>query len=113
MILVFLGLGGYYWYTQKKIEGLTANISKYEVAVQQSEATIKGLQQQAEETQKQMTALNENLQKAEKYNDELRMTLRKHNLEILAAKKPGLVEKRINDASKKLIEDIATDTTGN
>lgn len=112
-VLIICGIGIYYWFTQKKIETLTASISKYEVAVKQSEATINQLQVDAEENQKQITELSNSLAKAEVYNDELRQTLRKHNLERLAVKKPGLIEKRINDASKKLIDDIIADTVSN
>ena len=113
MILMAVVLAGYYWFTQKKIEALTANISKYEVAVKQSEATINQLKTDAEENQKRMNELSNNLAKAEVYNDELRQTLRKHNLERLAIKKPGLIEKRINSASKKILKDIIADTTSN
>lgn len=111
MVLMAAVLVGYYWFTQKKINALTANISKYEVAVKQSEATINQLKTDAEENQKRMSELSDSLAKAEVYNDELRQTLRKHNLERLAVKKPGLIQKRINDASKKLIDDIIADTT--
>lgn len=102
---------GYYAASQKRIETLTANISKYEAAVEQSEATIDQLKADAEENSERINELSSSLARAEIYNDELRQTLRKHDLERLAIKKPGLIEKRINDASKKLIDDIIADTT--
>ena len=58
--------------------------------------------------------LGEDLQKAEQYGDELRATLNKHNLTHLANKKPGMIEKRMQDATDKLwddLESVTSDTT--
>ena len=54
--------------------------------------------------------LSSNLQKSEDYGDELRSTLNKHNLTHLANKKPGLIEKRMQDATDKLWNDIESIT---
>ena len=42
------------------------------------------------------------LQTAERYGDQLRNTLRKHNLTHLANKKPGMIEKRMQNATDRL-----------
>ena len=34
----------------------------------------------------------------------------RHNLDVLALKKPGLIENRMNDASEKVMEGIEDDT---
>jgi hypothetical protein len=34
----------------------------------------------------------------------------RHNLDVLALKKPGLMEKRFNDASEKVMEGLEDDT---
>ena len=44
--------------------------------------------------------------KAEEYGDDLRKKLHKHDLTRISIKKPGLIEKRINDGTKKLFERI-------
>ena len=49
------------------------------------------------------------LQSAERYGDELRDTLQRHNLTYLALKKPGLIQKRMQDATDKLWVDITAD----
>ena len=54
--------------------------------------------------------LSSDLQKAEQYGDELRATLQKHNLTHLANKKPGLIEKRMQNATDKLWDDLESIT---
>ena len=58
-------------------------------------------------------ALNKDLRKAEVYGDELRNTLNKHNLTHLANKKPGLIEKRMQNATDKLWDDLESITDSN
>ena len=50
------------------------------------------------------------LKRAEQYGDELRNTLRKHNLTHLANKKPGMIEKRMQNATDKLWDDLESIT---
>ena len=114
-VLVALGIaGGGYMYVQKlqsDLETARANVAKMEIAVQTSEASLK---LQTEENQRLgalNTALSTDLQKAEQYGDELRATLNKHNLTHLANKKPGLIEKRMQDATNKLWDDLESITT--
>jgi hypothetical protein len=68
--------------------------------------TVKSLQA----NQEKFATLNKDLQmklnKAEEYGDDLRKKLHKHDLTRLSIKKPGLIEKRINDGTKKLFERI-------
>ena len=58
-------------------------------------------------------ALSADLRKAEAYGDELRDTLNKHNLTHLANKKPGLIEKRMQNATDKLWGDLESVTGDN
>ena len=48
--------------------------------------------------------LQKKLQAANNYRDTLIGKLRKHNLLVLSLKKPKLVEKKINNGTKKLFE---------
>ena len=47
---------------------------------------------------------------AEKYGDELSKKLREHDLTRLTLRKPGLIEKRVNDATQKVFEDLESST---
>lgn len=111
-IMLFFGSGaGYYWYTQKKLDTLIENNAKLELTNKTNTETIKNMTQTTKQLEEENKELSANLKKAEKYGDELKQTLQKHKLTRLAAKKPGLIEKRINDASKKLLTDITNDTS--
>lgn len=113
ILMMAMATGGawYYKQSQARIATLQENNAKLEVAAESKQAAINTLQAQAAESAAQVLSLQGELQKAEQYSDELRSTLQKHNLTVLARKKPGLIEKRINDASNKLFDDITTDTT--
>ena len=112
ILIVVLGLvggvvyGGYYYYkdTQARIATLTENSAKLEVAVQTQKQTIDTLQADAKKYAKLNNELQTKLEKANDYKNTLLGKLRKHNLTKLSAQKPTLIEKRINNASKKLLE---------
>ncbi len=114
MLIIVVGLIGgvvygayaYYHDTQQRIATLQQNNAKLETVAKTNELTINSLQ----ESQEKFATLNNELQvklnEAEQYGDDLRKKLHKHNLTRLSIKKPGLIEKRINDGTKKLFENI-------
>jgi hypothetical protein len=115
MMLVLCGV--FYWYyndTQERIAILNANNAKLETAVQISESSIATLQNDAIRNAELNVQLQQELQRAEQYGDELRATLQKHNLTALAQKKPGLIENRMQDATDSLWDDLrgVTDPNG-
>ena len=114
MILVLLaGAGGAFLYVknlQKNLEIARANVAKLEVAVQTSEASLKLERAESARLGELNNQLSTDLQKAEQYGDELRATLQKHNLTHLANKKPGLIEKRMQNATDKLWDDLESVT---
>lgn len=115
-IFAIVGACGYsvYWYytdTQNRMAQLRENNAKLEVANQQNTNTINTLQKQAIDNAARTQTLQTSLQNAEKYGDELRVTLQKHNLTALARNKPDLIQNRINNASDKLFNEIIADTT--
>ena len=114
MILVVLATagGGFLWIKklQSDLETARANVARMEVAVQTSEASLKLVQEETVRLGELNGKLQNDLQKAEQYGDELRATLQKHNLTHLANKKPGLIEKRMQDATNKLWDDLESIT---
>ena len=104
-----VGFGGYLYYkdTQKRITTLTANNAKLETAVQISEESVAILQSSIAENAELNLELQKELQRAENYGDELRDTLQKHNLTHLANKKPGLIERKMQNATNRLWNDLA------
>ena len=118
MLIIVVGLiggvvyGAYAYYndTQQRIKTLQENNAKLETVAKTNELTINSLQ----ESQEKFATLNKDLQvklnQAEEYGDDLRKKLHKHNLTRLSIKKPGLIEKRINDGTKKLFDNIESIT---
>tara|TARA_R110002049_G_scaffold147800_3_gene310683 strand:- start:382 stop:780 length:399 start_codon:yes stop_codon:yes gene_type:complete len=114
MLIIVVGLLGgvvygayaYYQDTQQRIATLQQNNAKLETVAKTNELTITSMQK----NQEKFATLNKDLQmklnEAEEYGDDLRKKLHKHDLTRLSIKKPGLIEKRINDGTKKLFKSI-------
>ena len=114
-VLGAVGYGGYLYYkdTQQRIATLTENNAKLETAIQISEESIATLQNDIEKNAELNRELQSQLQVAEQYGDQLRNTLRKHNLTHLANKKPSAIEKRMQNATNRLWDDLAIITDPN
>ena len=118
MLIIVVGLIGgvvygayaYYHDTQQRIKTLQENNAKLETVAKANELTINSLQ----ESQEKFATLNNELQTklnlALNYGDDLRKKLHKHDLTRLSIKKPGLIEKRINDGTNKLFDSIESIT---
>ena len=104
------GAYGYYKDTQQRISTLTQNNAKLKSANDTNTATIQQLNKNALALNQLIDDLGSELKKAEQYGDELRNTLRKHNLTHLANKKPGMIEKRMQNATNKLWDDLESVT---
>ena len=112
MLIVVVGLvggvvyAGYYYYkdTQSRIQTLTENNAKLETAKAIQDQTIETLIADREKFDKLNKELQVKLEKANDYKNTLIDKLRKHDLSKLSLKKPGLVEKKINNGTKKLFE---------
>ena len=100
--------GGYYYYkdTQARIAVLTENSAKLEQATNTQKQTIDTLVEDATKYRELNKELNTNLEAANDYKNTLIDKLRKHDLAKLSLKKPGLVEKRINNGTKKLFKSL-------
>ena len=114
ILIVVVGLvggvvyGGYYYYkdTQSRIQTLTENNSKLEIATQQQEQTINTLVKDAKKFAELNNELQIKLDTANQYKDVLIDKLRKHDLSNLSMRKPVLVEKKINNGTKKLFRSL-------
>ena len=114
ILVVVLGLvggvvyGGWYYYkdTQARIAILTENSAKLEQATNTQKQTIDTLVEDAEKYRELNKDLNIKLEAANEYKNKLIGKLRKHDLAKLSMQKPGLVEKKINNGTKKLFESL-------
>ena len=110
VLTLLAAAGGGFLYVKKlqsDLETARANVAKMEVAVQTSEASLALERAESKRLNELNLQLGDDLRKAEQYGDELRNTLQKHNLTHLANKKPGLIEKRMQNATNKLWDDLA------
>jgi len=118
ILIVVIGLvggvvyGGWYYYkdTQARIQVLTENTVKLETATKLQKSTIDTLVADAKKYAELNRKLDSELKKAHDYKNNLIAKLRKHDLARLSQQKPGLVEKKINDGTKKLFESFESTT---
>ena len=114
MLIVVVGLvggvvyAGYYYYkdTQSRIQTLTENNAKLETAKAIQDQTIDTLIADREKFDKLNKELQVKLEKANDYKNTLIDKLRKHDLAKLSMKKPGMIQKRINNGTKKLFRSL-------
>lgn len=96
-------VGAFYWYfnwSQNELAVLRENNAKLETAVQIQEQTIKKLQEDFRRQAEILNEVNDNFAKSQEEARRLSDKLMKHDIGHLAEKKPGLMENRINKASK-------------
>ena len=118
ILIVVLGLvggvvyGGFYYYkdTQARIATLTENSAKLEMAAKTQKNTIDTLVADAKKFQQLNSELNTKLVQATKYKNSLLTKLRKINLAKVSAEEPAVWEKKINNASKRLLESFESTT---
>lgn len=110
LLLSIMSGAAYYYYstTQSTIQKLTENNAVLQennktlsTANEQNLSTIDNLQTSYETVQKNYTQLQSQFQEIRSQNIELRERLSEHELDALAAAKPGLVESIVNNASEE------------
>lgn len=104
------GVYKYYQYSNAKIDTLTTDNLLLETVNEEKEEIILRLKKAEEFNQKATLALMIRLREAEKYQDQLVNTLQRHDLTKLATQKPGLITKRLNDATEQIFKDLESIT---
>ena len=114
-ILGGIGYGFKYYYdtTQNTIAQLRVNKAQLEVEVQTAKESVNKLQGDIAKMATLNKSLQEDLQKAEAYGDELRAKLSKLNLVVEALKDAKVLEGKMNGATAKVWRDFMDDTGGN
>ena len=113
-ILGGVAYGAKYYYdtTQATIATLRENNAQLEVAVQTSEASIQALQENMQKFQELNNQLQQDLQAAEAYGDELQGKLNRMDLVQDALRDAKTLEGKMNGATAKLWRGITEDTGG-
>ena len=89
---------------------LVANNAKLEGAVQLQEETISSLQNDFAKQTKALTSLQSKNNEIELEMNRYLDIFKRHNLTKLAAAKPGLIEPRVNKATKEVFDGIEQDS---
>ena len=107
-IILVLGLGGYWLYNENVT--LKENNAKLEYAVEEQKAAMETLREQYEKQGKALMNMSRQNAEIEKEKAEYLAIFARHNLDVLALKKPGLIESRFNNASEAVMEGLEDDT---
>lgn len=107
-VTIVLGAACYYFFNEN--QALRAETDALRFGMQQQEETINALEQARES---QTEALDEMRRRSNEIQSEMNRYLdifARHNLSKLAAAKPGLIEKRINNGTKQVFDTIENDS---
>ena len=107
-LILVLGLGCWWLYSEN--ETLKANNVKLEYAVEEQKQTIATIKESYEKQGEALMNMTRENALIEQEKAEYLQIFSRHNLDVLALKKPGLIENRMNDASEKVMEGIEDDT---
>ena len=107
-LLVALGLVTFFLYNQNQT--LTQNNIKLEAAVEQQEEAMAAMKEQYEKQGKALQNMSRKNAEIEAEKAEYLAIFSWHNLDLLAVKKPGLIENRFNGASEAVMEGLEDDT---
>tara|TARA_B100000575_G_C22835455_1_gene490117 strand:- start:298 stop:675 length:378 start_codon:yes stop_codon:yes gene_type:complete len=107
-ILLVLGLGSYYLYTENQT--LQQNNMKLEGALEEQTKAIEALRESYEKQGKALQNMSRQNAIIEQEKAEYLAIFSRHNLDVLALKKPGMIELRFNNASEDVMEGLEDDT---
>ena len=107
-LILVLGIGCYWLYSEN--ETLKENNVKLEYAVEEQKQTIATIKEQYEKQGNALMNMTRENAAIEQEKAEYLSIFQRHNLDVLALKKPGLIEIRMNNASEKVMEGLEDDT---
>ena len=107
-IILVLGLSTYWLYTTNQT--LAENNMKLEAAVEEQKQAMEAMREAYEKQGKSLLNMSRRNAEIEAEKAEYLAIFSRHNLDMLALKKPGLMTNRFNGASEKVMEGLEDDT---
>ena len=107
-IILILGLGGYWLYNENQT--LSMNNMKLEAALEEQTAAMAAMKESYEKQGKALMNMSRKNAEIEAEKAEYLAIFARHNLDMLALKKPGLITNRFNNGSEKVMESMEDDT---
>jgi hypothetical protein len=89
---------------------LTENNIKLESAVEEQQQAMTALRESYEKQGKSLMQMSRRNSEIEQEKAEYLAIFSRHNLDLLALKKPGMIELRMNNASELVMEGMEDDT---
>lgn len=114
--LLVSALAGSIWYIdylQDQISTLKANQIILQTEIQEQNNQIKGMIAQSQKQNQLITNMEKDKNEAEREVNKLRDTFARHDLDNLALAKPGLIQTKVNKATKRVKDDLITITNPN
>ena len=106
-VILILGLGGYLLWSENT--RLSALNQAFELRDQEQKAAIQTLQNDFKIQTEGLLTIQSRNQEIEKEMNRYLDIFKRHDLTKLAAAKPGLLEPRVNNGTKKVFESIEED----
>jgi|TARA_R110000803_G_scaffold134176_1_gene201251 hypothetical protein len=107
-VILILGLGGYLLWSENT--RLSALNQAFELRDQEQKAAIQTLQNDFKIQTEGLLTIQSRNQEIEKEMNRYLDIFKRHDLTKLAAAKPGLLEPRVNNGTKKVFESIEEDS---
>ena len=107
-IILVLGLGSYYLYNQNVT--LKENNTKLEYAIEEQTRAMETLRESYERQGQSLLNMSRKNAEIEAEKAEYLAIFSRHNLDMLALKKPGLITNRFNNGSEQVMETMENDT---
>jgi len=108
LLVSSIATGGWFYYTdtQARLAQLRDNNAQLKVVAEDNKRTIDTMKETAERNAELAEELEEKLEESEASRTRLIEVFGKHDLTRLALKKPGLIETRVNNGTKKAFDGI-------
>ncbi len=111
-ILIAGGAMGYVYYNQTQVEliELRELVASYELKFETQDNTIKVMEERHIQQSNAMLEMSEKNKEIIAERDRYLDIFKRHDLSKLAAAKPGLIEPRVNNATKDVFDSLENDS---
>ena len=107
--LLLVSIAGSAWYIDRlldEISTLKGNQLILETEISEQNKSIELYKQNAAKSQQEITSLTKKNQESVKEVNKLRDTFARHDLDELALAKPGMIQTRVNNGTKRVKEEL-------
>jgi DNA repair exonuclease SbcCD ATPase subunit len=108
VLMLAMGAGFYFYfnYTQERIEDLNSKVTQFEEANKALERTLQRREEELIRQARGLGELNREISQIRREANELTELLARHDLKRLASARPGLIERRVNDGTKEVFDQL-------